>query len=77
MDIPMDRLMVFALNKTVNTELVALCSSNIYNAEGFARGHGNPGVYDSFSKMLGDSDIYAVFFATPNPTWRIRGVCES
>ena len=49
-----------------DTRLVAAYSRDMARAEGFAQKHGMPRAYSSIDDMLSDSDVDAVFIASPN-----------
>lgn len=54
-----------ALNKTKNSELVAVMRRNAAKAEDYARRHGVPKWYDDAKKLIDDPDVNAIYIATP------------
>ena len=54
-----------ALNKTKNSELVAVMRRNAAKAEDYARRHGVPKWYDDAQKLIADPDVNAIYIATP------------
>ncbi|MBC2605553.1 Gfo/Idh/MocA family protein [Pelagicoccus albus] len=54
--------------RTSNTgKLVAVSSRTLSGAENFAKEHGCPKAYGSYSALLNDDDVDAVYIATPHP----------
>ena len=49
-----------------NVELVAVASRNIQNANNFAEKHNAKKAYSSYEELAKDSNVYAVYIATPH-----------
>ncbi len=57
-----------SFNKVDGSSLIAVTSRTKTKAEAYARDHNVPKVYDSVEELLADSDINAVYVATPPST---------
>lgn len=57
-----------AFNKVNNSELVAVMRRNPAKAEDFARRHGVPKFYSEVDDLLNDTEINAIYVATPPST---------
>lgn len=54
-----------AFNKVVNSKLVAVMRRNVALAQDYARRHNVPKFYSDASELINDSEVNAVYIATP------------
>ena len=61
-----DIKIVPAMKQSRDTEVTAVYSRDIANAEAFAKKHFIPSAYDSLDELLADPYVDAVFISSPN-----------